>query len=36
MAIPAQFPHQILAGGAQDKGQDDVVVWDVRQLGALL
>jgi len=34
--VPAQFPHQVLTGGTRDKGQDDVVVGDVWQLGALL
>jgi len=35
-AIPAQFPYQISTGGTRDKGQDDVMVGDMWQLGALL
>ena len=34
--VPTQLPHQISVGGARDKGQDKVVVEDVRQLSALL
>ena len=34
-AIPNQFPHQVSTGGTRDKGQDDVVVGDMWQLGAL-